>query len=241
MPSSGHAPIAQTKPALPKHEVVYASERLTVVKIAEHTYMHTSFLSTQSFGKVACNGMLVVQAGTGIIFDTPTDPESSNELLALAAEKLQIKVKAVVATHFHEDCVGGLQAFLDAQIPSYASRATVELLMQQGEKSNMPQTSFEGRLTLPLGKEKVEARFLGEGHTTDNIIGYFPKDRVLFGGCLIKEIGANKGNLADANVQAWPETVSKVKQHYPKARVVIPGHGQPGGTELLDYTIQLFR
>ena len=73
-----------------------------------------------------------------------------------------------------------------------------------------------------------------------NVVGYFPEDKVVFGGCLIKTVGAGKGNLEDANVAAWPATVSKVKATYSKAEIVIPGHGKTGGTELFDYTIKLF-
>jgi len=32
-----------------------------------------------------------------------------------------------------------------------------------------------------------------------------------------------------------------VKEKYPKVKTVIPGHGQTGGIELLDYTINLFK
>ena len=58
--------------------------------------------------------------------------------------------------------------------------------------------------------------------------------------CLIKEAKAGKDNLAEANVKAWPETVRKVKKKYPKVKKIIPGHGELGGIELLDYTIGLF-
>jgi metallo-beta-lactamase class B len=75
----------------------------------------------------------------------------------------------------------------------------------------------------------------------DNIVGYFPADQVLFGGCLIKEVNASKGYLGDANVAAWSETVSRIKQAYPQVDYVVPGHGAHGHKELLDYTVELFR
>ena len=40
--------------------------------------------------------------------------------------------------------------------------------------------------------------YFGEGHTKDNIMGYFTEDQALFGGCLIKKVGASKGYLGDA-------------------------------------------
>ena len=65
------------------------------------------------------------------------------------------------------------------------------------------------------------------------IIGYFPEDKAIFGGCLIKEIDASKGYLGDANVNAWSETIEKIRQKYPEVEIVIPGHGSTGGKELL--------
>ncbi len=58
---------------------------------------------------------------------------------------------------------------------------------------------------------------------------------------MIKELDANKGNLADANTTDWPYTVMKIKSEYPQAKIVIPGHGESGGTDLLDYTETLFK
>jgi metallo-beta-lactamase class B len=72
------------------------------------------------------------------------------------------------------------------------------------------------------------------------VVAYFPTDQVLFGGCLIKEVGATVGYLGDANTSAWSETVTRVKANFPKVKTVIPGHGKVGGVDLLDYTIRLF-
>ena len=99
---------------------------------------------------------------------------------------------------------------------------------------------LDDSLTLDIRGQKVYAAFLGEGHTKDNIVGYFREDSMFFGGCLIKESGGSQGFLEDANAKAWPATVLRVKQKYPQTRIVIPGDGQPGGTILLDYTISLF-
>jgi metallo-beta-lactamase class B len=92
-----------------------------------------------------------------------------------------------------------------------------------------------------MGKESVIIKFFGEGHTRDNVVGYFPSEKILFGGCLIKEVGARKGYLGDANVADWSGTVRKIKKHYPSVNIVVPGHGAFGNKRLLDYTIRLFK
>jgi metallo-beta-lactamase class B len=53
-------------------------------------------------------------------------------------------------------------------------------------------------------------------------------------------MNAGKGNLADANLKEWSNTVGKIKEKFSSAKIVVPGHGRSGGIELLDFTINLF-
>jgi metallo-beta-lactamase class B len=63
----------------------------------------------------------------------------------------------------------------------------------------------------------------------------------LFGGCLIRELEASRGYTDDGNVNTWSATVENVKRAYPNVKIVVPGHGEYGDVQLLDYTIQLFK
>ncbi|MFN2336454.1 MAG: hypothetical protein ABR560_05740 [Bacteroidales bacterium] len=47
------------------------------------------------------------------------------------------------------------------------------------------------------------------------------------------------GNLSDAVVKDWDLTIERLLYHYPEVEIVVPGHGYPGGTELLHHTIAL--
>ena len=218
---------------------VYQSDNLIIKKISKNTLQHISYLQTNDFGKVACNGMIAIDGKEAIVFDTPADSGSSSELIDYLRSEMRLNIKAVVATHFHADCIAGLEVFHTNNIDSYAHRATIDRMKEAG-LPNLPQRAIDHHMEIALGETKVEARFVGEGHTSDNIVGYFAKDQILFGGCLIKEEGASKGNLEDANVAAWPASVRSIRNVYPQTRQVVPGHGKTGGTELLDYTIELF-
>lgn len=225
---------------LKKSETVYQTENLVLRKLSNSVYEHTSFLQTESFGKVACNGMMVVNKNEAIILDTPTDSLSSLELFNYLKSQ-KIKINAVVPTHFHDDCLGGLDVFHQANIPSLSSQKTKVILLEKNVSKNLPQSTFENETDLQFGTKTLHLAFFGEGHTKDNIVAYFPEEEVLFGGCLIKEMNASKGYLGDANEKEWSRTVEKIKAKYPNLKTVIPGHGNYGGTELLDYTIGLFR
>ncbi|HZW71037.1 MAG TPA: subclass B1 metallo-beta-lactamase [Hanamia sp.] len=220
--------------------IVYQTSNLVVRRISEHTYRHVSYLSTKDFGKVSCNGMIITNDGKAVIFDTPANDSASEDLIKYVNKNLNSVISAVIPTHFHEDCVGGLSAFGKHHVPAYASFKTIELLKQKNHRNVSLLKGFHDSLILHVGNQKIEALFMGEGHTKDNIIGYYPEDSILFGGCLVKAIGASKGNLEDANIKAWPVTIENVKRKFPHTKIVIPGHDEPGGKELLDYTFNLF-
>ncbi|MCK6604417.1 MAG: subclass B1 metallo-beta-lactamase [Ignavibacteriaceae bacterium] len=218
---------------------VYKSDNLIITQISADSYMHTSFKQTNDFGNVPCNGLIVINNNEAIVFDTPTNDKTADELIGWINDSLRCKINAVIPTHFHDDCLGGLRAFTEKNIPSYSSYRTIKLAEEN--KSAVPGNGFTDSLILSVGNEFIVAKFLGEGHTKDNIVGYYPPEKVLFGGCLLKEIDASKGYLGDANVKEWSATVERVKNEFPEVKVVVPGHGEFGDSSLLDYTIQLFR
>jgi metallo-beta-lactamase class B len=183
--------------------------------------------------------MIVRNSNEAIVFDTPTNDTSANELIKFIKEKLYCKINAIVPTHFHSDCLGGLAAFHKQNIPSFANFSTIELTKANNVVN--PQNGFKDDLKLSLGKTYAMVKYFGQGHTKDNVVGYFPSENILFGGCLIKELEATKGFLGDANIGDWSNTVEKIKKEYPNLKIVIPGHGAIGGSALLDYTIKLFK
>jgi metallo-beta-lactamase class B len=218
---------------------VYQSKNLVVIQISENAFKHISFLQTNDFGNVPCNGLIVRNSNEAIVFDTPTSNETSEELIKWIKETLHCKLKAIVPTHFHSDCLAGLKAFHENDVPSYGYFKTIELAKENDFV--LPTNSFTEPLTLKVGNESVTVKYFGEGHTKDNIVGYFPSENVLFGGCLIKELDARKGFLGDATIAEWSHTVERIKKEYPNLKVVVPGHGEQGDVKLLDYTIQLFK
>lgn len=230
--------IARSIPSAKSVEV-YTSKKLRITRISDHIYVHTSFKQTQDFGNVPCNGMVICNSGEAVVFDTPVDDQGAEELIQWIKDSLHSNIKGVIPTHFHDDCLGGLNAFHAQGITSYAHQLTIELAREH--KAVVPQRAFRDSLVLAVGTESVSVVFPGEGHTRDNVVGYYPAEDVLFGGCLVKELNASKGYLGDANVTSWPATVQYVKAYFPKVKVVIPGHGAFGNRQLLDYTIELFK
>lgn len=217
----------------------YNSESLHIRPISKNSYVHVSYLSTNGFDKVACNGLIYINNNEAVVFDTPANSMVSQELLYWLHNKKKATVKAVIVNHFHIDCLGGLAAFHDAEIPSYSSNKTIELAKIDGVVA--PQIGFDIQNELEIGGGKVINKFFGEAHTKDNIISYISNEELIFGGCMIKSLNASKGNLEDANIMEWSKTVQNIKDAYPNLKTIVPGHGKYGNTSLLDYTIELFK
>lgn len=212
---------------------------LSIQQLNDHLFLHISYLETENFGKVACNGLVYFSGNEAIIFDSPTNDAASKQLIEWIEDKNLKEIKAVVVTHFHEDCLGGLKEFHQRGVTSYASTLTLELA--RANNYNQPMIGFDAQFEFELGGKQVITTYYGEGHTPDNVVGYIPEEHALFGGCLIKATAAGRGNLEDANTEEWPKTVSRIKRQLPDLQIVVPGHGKTGGQELLDYTITLFQ
>ncbi len=230
---------SSTKHLVFKPKEIYKTNNLIVTQISENSFTHISYLQTNDFGNVPCNGLIVRDSNEVIIFDSPTNDKSAEELIKWIKETLNCKINAIIPTHFHDDCLGGLKAFDDNNIPSYAYFKTVELAKEN--KYVIPKNSFKNSIILKVGDKNVTVKFFGQGHTKDNVVGYFPSENIMFGGCLLKELKASKGYLGDANVAEWSNTIEKVKMEYPDVKIVVPGHGEYGNKKLLDYTIKLFK
>ena len=214
----------------------YESESLKIERISDNIYRHISYLETERFGKVPCNGMVYLNGNEALVFDTPTNNKASAELINWIGER---RIKGVVVTHFHVDCLGGLKEFHLSEIESYASKTTIELAKKND--SEMPKNGFNDKITFEIGENTAFAQFFGQGHSKDNVVGYVPSEKALFGGCLIKALDSGRGNLADANTKEWSRTVENIKDEITGIEVVIPGHGKNGGIDLLDFTIELFK
>ena len=63
---------------------------------------------------------------------------------------------------------------------------------------------------------------------------YVRESKALYGGCFLKsEASESLGNLADADLAAWPASLDALVKRFPDATTVIPGHGalDPGAIE----------
>lgn len=137
-------------------------------------------------------------------------------------------------------------AKLKADIESFSGADTAELtrMKQQYERTlvafedykkikiRYPHLTFEQNYELKLGDQQIDLLFKGAGHTNDNIVVIFRNHNIIhaadlvFNGMVPYAI-ANHG----ATIVGWQKITDALSKN--SYALVIPGHGEIGGMELL--------
>ena len=84
-----------------------------------------------------------------------------------------------------------------------------------------PTLTFEGEMSIYLGKREVRLMQLGAGHTSGDIVAWVPDAEVMFSGDLIEYHSACY--CGDAHLREWPATLNEIRAFNPKA--IAPGRG----------------
>jgi metallo-beta-lactamase class B len=160
-------------------------------------------------------------------------------------------VREVVNTNYHPDRAGG-NAYWKANGASIvATSLTRDLLEREWDAVvkwtraaipdypdlpvTMPTAVHPGDFALQEGR--VQVFYLGPSHTRDGVFVYFPEQRVLYGGCILKE---QLGNLSFADVVAYPKTIQKLQQRQLPIRTIVAGHWAPvHGPDLVERYLAL--
>ena len=211
-------------------------KNLKIKKLSDNVYQHISFKKTESWGVVEASGLVVINGTEAHMIDTPWTTQATKELIEWIEAK-GLTLKNTVVTHSHEDASYGLPLLNDFKIKTYATSLTNKLL-----KSKKRETSSDEILsnTFELVDGVVSVFYPGPGHAEDNIVVWLPKEKILFGGCFVKSLHAkNLGNLGDAVISEWPNSIQKVINRYPDIKLVVPGHGDVGDISLLTHTQKL--
>lgn len=224
---------------LPGYTLLAQEQLLQVTKIAPEVYVHTSYNEFDGV-RYPSHGLVVSTKEGVVLIDTGWGNEPTEQLLAWVKSNLKQPVKACVATHWHEDKLGGIGALQAQGIPTITGELTA--MLAAAHDKGIPEVTFATDTSFTVGGQRFEVYYPGRGHTADNVVVYLPKQKILFGGCLVKDLQAkNLGNIAEADLKSWPGAIAKLLHRYPKAKVVVPSHGPWGDRSLLRHTLVLLQ
>ncbi len=211
--------------------------KLKIVHLTGDFYVYTTYHDYKG-DKVSANGMYLVTKRGAVIFDSPWDSTQFQPLLDSIWARHRRKAIICIATHFHEDRTAGLAYYSQQGIKTFTSTQTDELSKSRGMKRSAFLMNVD--TIFSVAQYHFQTYYPGEGHAPDNIVIWFEKEKILYGGCLIKSVEDNTlGNLSDANLKEYATTIKNVMQKCKKPSYIITGHSDWTNTRSMKHTLQM--
>jgi metallo-beta-lactamase class B len=202
-------------------------------------WIHTTYKAYGS-NNIPSNGLIVQTSAGLILIDTPWDDSLTALLLDTVKTKFKQTFTLAVITHAHDDRIGGIRTLRKCGIKV----VSLPLVCQKAKELGYPKPDMLSSTDtmLYIGNEKLELFYPGSGHTEDNIVIWLPREKILFGGCLVKAEGSTDlGNIKEANLEKWSRSICMVMEKFKTAQIVVPGHGAHGNLHLLQHTLDLLQ
>lgn len=175
-----------------------------------------------------------------MIVDAQATPRLANKVIEHIRSVTDKPIKHVVLSHYHAVRVLGASAYKASEIiMSEAARAMVAERGQEDWDSEFarfprlfeghesipgltwPTQTFSRRLSLYLGKRRVDLMWLGRAHTAGDIVAHVPDANVMFTGDIVEYKSACY--CGDGHFHDWPATLEAIRRFNPDA--IAPGRG----------------
>ncbi len=216
----------------------------TVMKITDGVWFREGDLKNLGH----CNNIIIEMKDYLIVVDA-NFPSGAKAAMADAKMVSSKPVKYVFDTHHHGDHAYGNSVWTEAGATTLAYKGVAEEMKryeparwQDTAKTRKdvaelnrttvepPKQTFDKNLfVLEDSTRRVEFHHLGWAHTRGDGFVYLPKEKILCTGDAVTTGPYNYTN--DGNIANWPK-VAKAAQKLNVTRV-LPGHGEPGGKEVL--------
>jgi len=192
------------------------------------------------------NYVIYLGAKSATVVGAGWSPQTA-ELLAQEVGKLTDKpIENVIIPDHDPEYAGGIAYWKRIRANVVATETTERALKTEWAKATeftrkhfpnypnvpmeLPTKTYEKDFELENGD--IRTFYLGPSHNNDDIFVYFPKEKVLYAGSILKE---QLGNLASANLSGYPRTLRKLEELHLKVDNVISGHWTAvHGPELID-------
>ncbi len=175
-----------------------------------------------------------------MIVDAQATPRLANKVIERIRGVTDKPIKRVVLSHYHAVRVLGASAYKASEIiMSEQARAMVAERGQEDWDSEFarfprlfeghesipgltwPSQTFNRRMSLYLGKRRVDLMWLGRAHTAGDIVAHVPDANVMFTGDIVEYKSACY--CGDGHFHDWPGTLEKIRKFAPDA--IAPGRG----------------
>jgi len=201
-----------------------------------------------SGGRGANDGVYIGESGVMAI-DAKMDETSVRQTLDAISAITDKPIQYLVNTHSDGDHIMGNRYFPPSVVVIAHENCRDDFFKENfGRASDWdepayypftPSITFSEQMDVWMGKEVVELRYFGAGHTTGDITVYFPEEKVAFIGDLYfsdrpQLIHSNK----NGNTFAYVKTMTRLLESL-DAETFVSGHSGPVGRADIEKAIQL--
>jgi glyoxylase-like metal-dependent hydrolase (beta-lactamase superfamily II) len=207
-------------------------KKISFDQLSNHAYAYTA--------EGDPNTGIVIGDDAVMVIDTQATPVMAQDVIRRVREVTDKPIRYVTLSHYHAVRVLGASGYRPEHIIS--SRDTYDLIVERGEQDmkseierfprlfravesvpglTWPTIVFERRMTLMMGKLRVEIMQLGRGHTKGDTVVWLPQEKILFSGDLV-EYDATP-YTGDAYLTDWPATLDAIAALQPEK--LVPGRG----------------
>ena len=210
-----------------------AEKTISFSKLGEGLYAYTA--------EGDPNTGIIVGDDCCMVIDAQATPLMARDVIARVSTVTSKPIKYVLLSHYHAVRVLGASAFNASEI--VASETTRKLIVERGEQDKAseigrfprlfrgvesvppgltwPTLTFSDRITLWLGRRRVDIIHLGRGHTAGDTVAWVPDSGVMFSGDLVEYKSACY--CGDAHFADWPKTLDRLSAF--NAKALVPGRG----------------
>jgi len=201
------------------------------------------------------NTGVIIGDDSVMIVDAQATPRLANMVVEKVRSVTDKPITHVVLTHYHAVRVLGASAYGANQIiMSEKARSMVAERGQedwdsefgrfprlfQGHESipglTWPSTTFSKRMSVYLGKRRVDLMHLGRAHTAGDIVAYVGDENVMFTGDIVEYKSACY--CGDGHFHDWPGTLEAIRRWNLDA--IAPGRGDAlVGREMVNAALDL--
>jgi glyoxylase-like metal-dependent hydrolase (beta-lactamase superfamily II) len=186
------------------------------------------------------NSGIIIGDDSVLVIDAQATPTLARQVIQKVRSVTDKPISHLVLSHYHAVRVLGASEYkANNIIMSSKARAMVVERGQEDWDSEFdrfprlfkgyeeipgltwPTTTFDKKMSLFLGKRRVDLYFLGRAHTAGDIVIHVPDSNVLFTGDIVEYKSACY--CGDAHLQDWPQTLENIAKF--QAVSLVPGRG----------------
>jgi glyoxylase-like metal-dependent hydrolase (beta-lactamase superfamily II) len=186
------------------------------------------------------NSGVIIGDDSVMVVEAQATPRLAQKVIDCIRSVTDKPISHVVLTHYHAVRVLGASAFKAPQI--IMSEAARNMVAERGQEDwdsefqrfprlfqghesipglTWPTTTFNGKMTVWLGRRRVDILQLGRAHTAGDAVIHVPDENVMFTGDIVEAHSACY--CGDGHFREWGDTLEALRKFAPAA--IAPGRG----------------